>query len=200
MARYTGPATRKSRRLGVDLIGGDQSFEKRPYPPGQHGRGRKRISEYQTRLVEKQKLRTIYGVSESQMRAYFEKAARHHEVTGEELIRQLETRLDTVVLRLGFALTTRQARQLVSHGHVTVDGKRLNVPSARVKPGQTIEISPKAKNFVAVREAVQITADPPSYLYRNKDELSGTLSRLPERSEIPLPVAVEERLIVEFYS
>jgi len=196
-----GPKHRTCRRVGAALCGRPNCpSNKRPYPPGQHGRGRKRISEYQTRLVEKQKLRTIYGVSESQMRAYFEKAARHHAVTGEELIRQLETRLDTVVLRLGFALTTRQARQLVSHGHVTVDGKRLNVPSARVKPGQTIEITPKAKNFVAVREAVQITADPPSYLYRNKDELSGTLSRLPERSEIPLPVAVEERLIVEFYS
>jgi small subunit ribosomal protein S4 len=196
-----GPKHRTCRRVGAALCGRPNCpSNKRPYPPGQHGRGRKRISEYQTRLVEKQKLRTIYGVSESQMRAYYERAAASMGVTGEELIRQLETRLDTVVLRLGFALTTRQARQLVSHGHVTVDGKRLNVPSARVKPGQTVEISPKAKNFVAVREAVQITADPPTYLYRNKDELSGTLSRLPERDEVPLPVEVEERLIVEFYS
>jgi small subunit ribosomal protein S4 len=196
-----GPKHRTCRRVGAALCGRPNCpSNKRPYPPGQHGRGRKRISEYQTRLVEKQKLRTIYGVSESQMRAYYDRAAASMGVTGEELIRQLETRLDTVVLRLGFALTTRQARQLVSHGHVTVDGKRLNVPSARVKPGQTVEITPKAKNFVAVREAVQITADPPTYLYRNKDELSGTLSRLPERDEVPLPVAVEERLIVEFYS
>jgi len=196
-----GPKHRTCRRVGAALCGRPNCpSNKRPYPPGQHGRGRKRISEYQTRLVEKQKLRTIYGVSESQMRAYYERAAASMGVTGEELIRQLETRLDTVVLRLGFALTTRQARQLVSHGHVTVDGKRLNVPSARVKPGQTIEITPKAKNFVAVREAVQITADPPTYLYRNKDELSGTLSRVPERDEVPLPVDVEERLIVEFYS
>jgi small subunit ribosomal protein S4 len=196
-----GPKHRTCRRVGAALCGRPNCpSNKRPYPPGQHGRGRKRISEYQTRLVEKQKLRVIYGVSESQMRAYYDRAAASKGVTGEELIRQLETRLDTVVLRLGFALTTRQARQLVSHGHVTVDGKRLNVPSARVKPGQTVEISPKAKNFVTVREAVQITADPPTYLYRNKDELSGTLSRLPERSEVPLPVEVEERLIVEFYS
>jgi small subunit ribosomal protein S4 len=196
-----GPKHRTCRRVGAALCGRPNCpSNKRPYPPGQHGRGRKRISEYQTRLVEKQKLRTIYGVSESQMRAYYDRAAASKGVTGEELIRQLETRLDTVVLRLGFALTTRQARQLVSHGHVTVDGKRLNVPSARVKPGQTIEVTPKAKNFVAVREAVQITADPPTYLYRNKDELSGTLSRPPERDEVPLPVEVEERLIVEFYS
>ena len=196
-----GPKHRTCRRVGAALCGRPNCpSNKRPDPPGQHGRGRKRISEYQTRLLEKQKLRHIYGVSESQMRAYYDRAAASKGVTGEELIRQLETRLDTVVLRLGFALTNRQARQLVSHGHVNVDGKRLNVPSARVKPGQTIEISAKAKNFVAVREAVQITADPPTYLYRNKDELQGTLSRLPERTEVPLPVEVEERLIVEFYS
>ncbi|MEO8477840.1 MAG: 30S ribosomal protein S4 [Actinomycetota bacterium] len=196
-----GPKHRTCRRVGAALCGRPNCpSNKRPYPPGQHGRGRKRISEYQTRLLEKQKLRHIYGVSESQMRAYYDRAAASKGVTGEELIRQLETRLDAVVLRLGFALTNRQARQLVSHGHVTVDGKRLNVPSARVKPGQTIEITAKAKNFVAVREAVQITADPPTYLYRNKDELQGTLSRLPERAEVPLPVEVEERLIVEFYS
>jgi small subunit ribosomal protein S4 len=105
-----------------------------------------------------------------------------------------------VTLRLGFALTTRQARQLVSHGHVLVDGKRINVPSAQVRPGQTIEVSDKAKNFVAVREAMEITPDPPAYLYRNKDQVQGTLSHLPERDEVPLPVPIEERLIIEYYS
>ena len=196
-----GPKHRTCRRVGEPLCGRPNCpSNKRPYPPGQHGRGRKRISEYQTRLVEKQKLPAIYGVSESQMRRYYDQATASRGVTGEELIRRLETRLDTVVLRLGFALTTRQARQLVSHGHVLLDGKRVNVPSARVKPEQTIEIAGKAKNFVSVREAVEITPDPPSYLYRNKDELQGTLSRQPERDEVPLPVAVEERLIVEYYS
>jgi small subunit ribosomal protein S4 len=196
-----GPKHRTCRRVGEPLCGRPNCPSlKRPYPPGQHGRGRKRISEYQTRLVEKQKLRAIYGVSESQMRRYYEKASRSRAVTGEEMIRELETRLDTVVLRLGFALTTRQARQLVSHGHVLLDGKRVNVPSARVKPEQTIEVSGKAKNFVSVREALEITADPPSYLYRNKDDVQGTLSRAPERDEVPLPVKVDERLIVEFYS
>jgi small subunit ribosomal protein S4 len=196
-----GPKHRMCRRVGEPLCGRPNCpSNKRPYPPGQHGRGRKRISEYQTRLVEKQKLRAIYGVSESQMRRYYEEATASKGVTGEELIRRLETRLDTVVLRLGFALTTRQARQLVSHGHVLLDGKRLNVPSARVKPEQTIEVTGKAKNFVSVREAVEITPDPPGYLYRNKEQLQGTLSRLPERDEVPLPVAVEERLIVEYYS
>ena len=196
-----GPKHRTCRRVGAPLCGRPNCpSNKRPYPPGQHGRGRKRISEYQTRLVEKQKLRAIYGVSESQMRRYYDQATASRGVTGEELIRRLETRLDTVVLRLGFALTTRQARQLVSHGHVLLDGKRVNVPSARVKPEQAIEISGKARNFVAVREALEITPDPPPYLYRNKEQVQGTLSREPERDEVPLPVAVEDRLIVEYYS
>jgi small subunit ribosomal protein S4 len=196
-----GPKHRTCRRVGAPLCGRPNCpAEKRPYPPGQHGRGRKRISEYQTRLLEKQKLRAIYGVNEKQMRRYYENANRQLGVTGEEMIRQLETRLDTVCLRLGFALTTSQARQLVSHGHVTLDGRRIDIPSAQVKPGQTITVSDKARNFVPVREALEITADPPPYLYRNKDEGSGTLSRYPERDEIPLPVPVEERMIVEFYS
>ena len=196
-----GPRHRMCRRIGQPLCGRPNCpANKRPYPPGQHGRGRKRISEYQTRLLEKQKLRAIYGVTEKQMRKYYERATRSKGVTGEELIRQLETRLDTVVLRLGFALSTRQARQLVSHGHVSLDGRRIDVPSAQVKPGQTIEVSPKARNFVSVHEALEITPDPPSYLYRNKDDVQGTLSRMPERAEVPLPVEVEERMIVEFYS
>ena len=152
------------------------------------------------RLLEKQKLRAIYGVGERQMLNYFKRAAHKRGVTGEELVRQLETRLDSIVLRLGFALTMRQARQLVSHGHVKVDGKRIDVPSAQVKPGQTIEVAAKARNFVSVREALEITADPPAYLYRNKDDVQGTLSRMPERNEVPLPVELEERLVVEYYS
>jgi small subunit ribosomal protein S4 len=152
------------------------------------------------RLLEKQKLRAIYGVGERQFRGYFERAERRVGVTGEELFRQLETRADSIVLRLGFALTMRQARQLVSHGHVEIDGKRIDVPSIQVRPGQTIGIREKSRNLLPVREALEITPDPPAYLYRNKDEMQGTLSRLPERGEIPLPVDVEERLIVEFYS
>jgi small subunit ribosomal protein S4 len=189
------------RRVGAPLCGrANCPANKRPYPPGQHGRGRKRYSEYQVRLLEKQKLRAIYGIGEAQMRRYYERASRSAEVTGEELIRQLETRLDTVVLRLGFALTRRQARQLVSHGHVLVDGRRVNVPSAQVRPGQTIEISAKAKTFIPVREALEVGPEPPSYLYRNKDQVQGTMSRVPDRGEIPLPVEVEERLIIEYYS
>ncbi|MFM8944601.1 MAG: 30S ribosomal protein S4 [Actinomycetota bacterium] len=196
-----GPRHRLCRRVGEAVCGRPNCpATKRPYPPGQHGRGRKRLSEYQVRLLEKQKLRRIYGVGERQMRVYYDRASRATGVTGEELIRQLETRLDAVVLRLGFALTQRQARQLVSHGHVLLDGRRVDVPSAQVKPGQTITLSPKAKNFVSVREAIEITVDPPAYLYRNKNDFQGTLSRYPERGEVPLPVAIEERLVVEFYS
>jgi len=152
------------------------------------------------RLVEKQKLRAIYGVGERQFRRYFERANRRVGVTGEELIRELETRMDAIVLRLGFALTMRQARQLVSHGHVKVDGRRINVPSAQVKPGQTIEMTDKGRNLIPVREAIELSPDPPPYLYRNTAEVAGTLNRYPERGEIPLPVEVDERLIVEFYS
>ncbi|OFW77081.1 MAG: 30S ribosomal protein S4, partial [Actinobacteria bacterium RBG_19FT_COMBO_70_19] len=182
------------RRVGEPVCGrANCPSVKRPYPPGQHGRGRKRFSEYQVRLLEKQKLRAIYGVGERQMRVYYDRASRKTGVTGEELIRQLETRLDAVVLRMGFALTQRQARQLVSHGHVRVDGRRLDVPSAQVKPGQMVELSDKAKSFVYVREALELAPDAPSYLYVNKDQLQGTLSRYPERTEIPLPVKIEER-------
>jgi len=189
------------RRVGQPLCGRPNCpANKRPYPPGQHGRGRKRVSEYNVRLLEKQKLRAIYGVSERQMRVYYDRASRRTGVTGEELIRQLETRLDAVILHLGFALSQRQARQLVSHGHVRVNGRRLDVPSAQVRAEDTIELSDKAKNFVFVREALELAPDPPPYLYRNKDALQGTMSRLPERREIPLPVPIEERLIIEFYS
>jgi len=196
-----GPRHRMCRRVGAPICGRPNCpSNKRPYPPGLHGRGRKRLTEYQMRLVEKQKLRAIYGVGERQFRRYFHRATRGTTVTGEELIRQLETRIDSVVLRLGFALSMRQARQLVSHGHVKIDGRTVNVPSAQVRPGQTIELSDRGRNFISVREALELSSDPPPYLYRNVSELQGTLSRPPERSEIPLPVEVDERLIVEFYA
>jgi small subunit ribosomal protein S4 len=189
------------RRVGMPVCGRPNCPSgRRPYPPGQHGRGRKRLTEYQMRLVEKQKLRAIYGVGERQFRRYFHKATRRTGVTGEELLRQLETRIDTVVLRLGFALSMRQARQLVSHGHVKIDDRTVNVPSAQVRPGQTIGLADRARNFISVREGLELSPDPPPYLYRNTSEFQGTLSRPPERSEIPLPVEVDERLIVEFYA
>jgi small subunit ribosomal protein S4 len=151
-------------------------------------------------MLEKQKLRSIYWVGERQFRRYFQEATRKKTVTGEELLRLLETRLDSVVLRLGFAQTIHQARQLVSHGHILLDGKRVNVPSATVKVGQAIEAGPKARNFISVRESLEVTPEPPVYLERDKDDVRGRLIKAPERAEIPLPVPVEERLVVEFMS
>jgi small subunit ribosomal protein S4 len=197
-----GPKHRMCRRVGAAVCGKTNcpAAKNRPYPAGQHGRARRRLTEYHIRLLEKQKLRAIYGVGERQFRRYFHEAVRKKTVTGEELLRLLETRLDSLVLRLGFAQTMPQARQLVSHGHMLVDGKRIDVPSATVRPGQTIEASPAAKNFISVREALEVTPDPPPYLDRDKGNVSGRLTRPPLRGEIPLPVPVEERLIVEFMS
>jgi small subunit ribosomal protein S4 len=196
-----GPKHRICRRVGAAVCGRPNCpINKRPYPPGQHGRARRRLTEYHMRLLEKQKLRAMYGVGERQFRGYFAKASRRKGVTGEELLRLLETRLDAVVLRLGFAQTMRQARQLVSHGHVLVDGKRIDVPSAIVRPGQTVEASTAAKNFLPVVEALEVTPPVPPYLEREGATARGRLVRLPERDEIPLPVEVDERLIVELMS
>src|SRR3954469_4485869 len=144
MARYTGPATRKSRRLGVDLVGGDQAFEKRPYPPGQHGRARIKESEYRQRLQEKQKARFTYGVLEKQFRRYYEEAVRRPGKTGENLLQILETRLDNVVYRAGLARTRRMARHLVAHGHFIVNGQKVNIPSFRVSKFDIIDVKPKS--------------------------------------------------------
>jgi small subunit ribosomal protein S4 len=196
-----GPKHRMCRRVGSPVCGRPNCpTGKRPYPPGQHGRARRRLTEYHLRLLEKQKLRAIYGVGERQFRRYFKAASKRTGHTGEDLLRRLETRLDSLVLRLGFAQTIWQARQLVSHGHVLLDGKRVDIPSAIVRSGQTIEASPAARNFISVREAMEVTPDPPPYLERDKGAVRGTLVRDPARDEIPLPVPVEERLIVEFMS
>jgi small subunit ribosomal protein S4 len=196
-----GPKHRMCRRVGAAVCGRPNCpTNKRPYPPGQHGRARKRLTEYHLRLLEKQKLRAMYGVGEAQFRRYFADANRQKGVTGEELLRLLETRLDSIVLRLGFAQTVRQARQIVSHGHMRVDGKRIDIPSAHVRVGQSIEASPAAKSFLSIREALEVTPDPPPYLERDKGAVSGRLIRLPDRAEIPLAVEVDERLIVEFMS
>ena len=196
-----GPKHRMCRRVGAAVCGRPNCpTNKRPYPPGQHGRARRRLTEYHIRLLEKQKLRAIYGVGEAQFRRYFRDATRHKAVTGEELLRLLETRLDSIVLRLGWAQTMRQARQIVSHGHVLLNGKRVDIPSTTVRAGDTIEATPAAKNFLSIREALEVTPDPPAYLERDKDAVRGRLARAPERDEIPLPVPVEERLIVEFMS
>jgi small subunit ribosomal protein S4 len=189
------------RRLGVSVCGRPNcALNRRPYPPGQQGRGRPRETEFKVRLLEKQKLRAIYGVGERQFRRYFHRAAKRTGVTGEDLLRQLESRLDAVALRMGWALTMRQARQLVSHGHVRVDGRRIDVPSAEVRPGQDVELSERARGLIGVREALELQPDPPPYLQRDGDRVRGRMVAWPERSQIPLPVEIDERLIVEHYS
>lgn len=200
MARYTGPATRKSRRLKVDLVGGDQSFERRPYPPGQHGRGRIKESEYLLQLQEKQKARFTYGVLERQFSRYYKEAVRRQGKTGENLLQLLESRLDNVVYRAGLARTRRQARQLVSHGHFLVNGENVNVPSYQVSKFDIIDVRPKSLPmlpFVAAKEAFG-ERPVPAWLQVVPSSLRVLVHQLPERAQIDTPVA--EQLIVEFYS
>jgi small subunit ribosomal protein S4 len=207
MARYRGPVEKLERRFGVSLnlkgerrLAGKSALEKRPYGPGQHGQRRKKISEYGLQLNEKQKAKFMYGVSEKQFRNLFKEANRQEGNTGENLIALLESRLDNVVYRMGFATTRRFARQLVTHGHILVDGKRVNIPSYRVKPGQKIEIREKSKNNVQIKRAIELTNQTGivDWVDVDKDKLFGIFTRIPERSEVEIPV--EERLIVELYS
>src|SRR6201995_1702873 len=161
MARYTRPTTRKSRRLGVDLVGGDQSFEKRPYPPGQHGRARSKESEYRQQLQEKQKARFTYGVMEKQSRRSDPEPASPPGKTGEQLLQILESRLDNVVYRSGIARTRRMARQLVSHGHFTVNGVKVTIPSYRVSQYDIIDIKDRSLNTVPFQIARETAGDRP---------------------------------------
>jgi small subunit ribosomal protein S4 len=200
MARYTGPATRISRRLKVDLIGGDQAFERRPYPPGQHGRGRIKESEYLLQLQEKQKARHTYGILERQFSRYYKEAARRTGKTGENLLQILESRLDNVIYRSGIARTRRQARQLVSHGHFLVNGKKVNVPSFQVTKWDIIDVKPKSMQmlpFVAAKESFG-ERPIPGWLQVVQSNLRVLVHQLPERAQIDVPV--QEQLIVEFYS
>lgn len=200
MARYTGPATRKSRRLGIDLVGGDRSFENRPYPPGQHGRNRIKESEYLLQLQEKQKARFLYGVMEKQFRRYYAEAARLSGKTGDNLVVLLESRLDNVVYRAGLANTRRQARQLVSHGHFTVNGKRVNVPSYRVSQYDIVDVKPGSEKMIWFEEAQDNLADAivPAWLQVVPSSLRILVHQLPERAQIDVPI--QEQLIVEYYS
>ena len=199
MARYTGSSWKLSRRLGISLSGTGKELDKRPYAPGQHGPNqRKKLSEYGLQLQEKQKLRHMYGVNERQFRNLFDIAGKMTGKHGENFMILLETRLDNVVYRLGLARTRRQARQLVNHCHILVDGKRVDIPSYRVKAGQTITLREKSRNLEVVKEAVEVNNFVPDFLTFDADKLEGTFTRLPERSE--LPAEINEALIVEFYS
>jgi small subunit ribosomal protein S4 len=207
MARYRGPVEKIERRFGVSLnlkgerrLAGKSALEKRPYGPGQHGQRRKKVSEYGLQLNEKQKAKFMYGVSEKQMRALFKEAKRRDGNTGFNLINLLEQRLDNVVYRMGFASTRRFARQFVNHGHILVDGKRVNIPSYRVKPGQKVEVREKSKSNVQVVRAMELTNQTglAPWVDIDADKVFGVFTRLPEREEVVIPV--EERLIVELYS
>jgi len=207
MARYRGPVEKIERRFGVSLnlkgerrLAGKSALEKRPYGPGQHGQRRKKVSEYGLQLNEKQKAKFMYGVSEKQMRALFGEAKRRAGNTGTNLITLLEQRLDNVVYRMGFASTRRFARQFVNHGHILVDGKRVDIASYRVKPGQKIEIREKSKQNNQVVRAIELTAQTgiSPWVDIDAEKVFGIFTRLPEREEIVIPV--EERLIVELYS
>jgi small subunit ribosomal protein S4 len=202
MARYTGPRAKISRRFGVSLFGPSKAVERRNFPPGQHGLrgGRRKKSEYAVALGEKQKLRYQYGILEKQFRAYYEEAARRRGVTGETMLQLLECRLDNVCYRAGFGNTRQSARQLVNHGHVTVNGKRCDIPSAQIKPGDVIKIAGKPSSQQLALRMTDLTQAMPSadWLEVDKDALKATMTRVPERDDID-PI-VNEQLIVELYS
>lgn len=199
MARYTGPVWKKSRRLGISLTGTGKELDKRPYAPGQHGQNqRRKLSEYGLQLQEKQKLRYMYGLNERQFLTLFNKAAKVQGVHGENFMILLESRLDNLVYRLGLARTRRQARQLVNHGHITVDGSRVDIPSYLVSPDQTIAVREKSRKLAIIEEAIDANAFVPEFLTFNEDNLEGTFTRFPERAE--LPAEINESLIVEWYS
>jgi small subunit ribosomal protein S4 len=201
MARYTGPRTKKSRRYGVALFGPHKALERRNYPPGVHGdKGRRKQSEYATALGEKQKLRIMYGLLERQFRRYYEIALRRRGVTGEILLQLLETRLDNVVYRLGLANSRRAARQMVNHGHIAVNGRKVSIASYLTKVGETIEVRGNAvSRQLATRGlAAMSIATVPEWLLMDKDNFKGEVKRVPTREEIA-PI-VNEQLIIELYS
>jgi len=207
LARYRGPVCRLCRREGVKLfLKGDRCYtdkcamERRPYPPGQHGQMRRKKTEYALLLREKQKLKRIYGVLENQFRRYFEEAERQKGVTGENLLILLERRLDNVVYRMGFANSRNQARQLVRHGHILVNGKKVDIPSYLVEVGDEISIREKSREIPFIKEAIESIPRRgiPSWLEVDHDHFKGTVKALPTREEIAIPV--QEQLIVEFYS
>ena len=202
MARYTGPTAKISRRFGVELFGASKAFARRPFPPGQHGAraGRKKKSDYGIMLAEKQKLRFMYGVLEGQFRKYYEEASRRRGVTGDILLQLLELRLDNIIYRLNFATTRAAARQMVSHGHVTVNGKKVNIASYSCKPGDVICVAAKARSQALANRFVELAASAttPDWLEVDNTKLTGKVTRIPSVEEIAPIVNVQ--LIVELYS
>lgn len=207
MAKYRGPVCRLCRREGEKLfLKGSRcmtekcAIERRSYPPGQHGQGRPRTSDYSLQLREKQKLRRIYGLQERQFRGVFERAERQTGVTGEALLRLLECRLDNVAYRLGFATSRKQARQVVSHGHLMLNGKKVTVPGALVKAGDVIQVRERSRNVLAIQSALEAVDGRgiPDWLELDKEACKGTVRALPTKDQIALPV--NEQMVVELYS
>ncbi|HVT43916.1 MAG TPA: 30S ribosomal protein S4 [Thermoanaerobaculia bacterium] len=207
MARYSDPVCRLCRREGMKLfLKGDRCFkdkcaiERRNYAPGQHGRRRSKVLGYGLQLREKQKVKRIYGVLEKQFRLYFKEAERRPGITGENLLRQLELRLDNVVYSLGFGSSRAQARQLVRHGHIEVNGRKLNIPSYQVRKGDLVQVREKSRKNDQIRQAVETASGRgiPAWMEMNPEEFRGMVNDLPKRDDIRLPV--QEQLIVELYS
>ncbi len=200
MARYLGPTTKIARKFGEPIYGADKAFEKKKYPPGHHGQMKKRrkMSEYGTQLLEKQKAKYTYGLLERQFANTFKKALSRKGITGEILLQLLEARLDNVVFRLGIAPTRRAARQLVGHKHITVNGKVVNIPSYSLKPGDLVGIREKSRNLEAITDSLSGRAHPYSWLEWDEEAMTGKFLSYPDRESIP--ETIKEQLIVELYS
>jgi len=199
MARYTGPSYKKARRVGFSISETGKELSRRPYGPGQHGNARKgKLSDYGVQLKEKQKVRFMYGLNEKQFRKTFDEAAKLKGVHGEDFLKLLESRLDNLVYRLGFSTTRRGARQLVNHGHITVNGKKVDIPSYRVKVGDTIALKESSKDHKAVLEALEKVTKRVEFVTYDEKNMSGVYVRMPERNE--LNADINESLIVEFYN
>jgi small subunit ribosomal protein S4 len=200
MARYTGPKTKIARKFGESIFGDDKSFEKRNYPPGQHGNNRRRgkKSEYAVQLMEKQKAKYTYGILEKQFRNMFNKANRSTGITGEILLQLCESRLDNVTYRLGIAPSRSAARQLVSHKHITVNGELVNIPSYQLKPNDVVGVREKSKSLSVIEESLSNNKSVHEWMTWNSEKKEGTFVNVPERSQIP--EKINEQFIVELYS
>jgi len=200
MARYIGPKSKIARKFGEPIFGSDKSFEKRNYPPGQHGNNKRRgkKSEYAIQLMEKQKAKYTYGILEKQFRIIFDRASRSKGVTGEVLLQLCESRLDNIVYRLGISPSRSGARQLVSHGHIVVNDKVVNIPSCHIKPGDKVGIREKSKSINSIQESLNNNSSIYEWLTWDENNLTGTMVVTPER--IQIPENIKEQLIVELYS
>ena len=198
MSRFTGSSWKVSRRLNYSISETGKELNKRPYAPGQHGQRRRKLSEYGMQLQEKQRVRFTYGVNEKQFRKTFNEAKKMHGKQGANFLFLLESRLDNLVYRAGFARTRQQARQLVNHGHILLNGKKASIPSIRVKPGQVISVKEKSKNLVVIKDALESVIARQEYVAFDDEKKEATYTRLPERTEI-LP-EIKENLIVELYN